>query len=231
MQEEIKKHTQRIYKEMKNTDHSFKAKATEIVIEILIIVFAVSLSIWLHSWSEHRHEQVEAKKFLGELREDLNHDIELLQDSKDIAIRLDSNARYILALTKQRPVKDSLLGPYTDQISFATNFNSGRYEGFKSSGKIGTIENDSLKNSILIYYQQTLPNLITEAHFLNNEQLKILNTGQNELGESSLHSFLTSRKLKSMYYYIEFNFREAINQYENSIRQAQAIIREIDEEI
>jgi len=30
----------------------------------------------------------------------------------------------------------------------------GRYEGFKSSGKLETIEDDSLKQKILSYYQQ-----------------------------------------------------------------------------
>ena len=57
MQEEVKKHTKRIYETVKSPNHTFSEKLKEIVIEIFIIVFAVTLSIWLHSWSEHRHEQ------------------------------------------------------------------------------------------------------------------------------------------------------------------------------
>ncbi len=72
MQEEVSKHSKKIFDSIKNSNHSFKEKVKEITIEIFIIVFAVSLSIWLHSWSEHRHEQNEAEKFLTELKEDLS---------------------------------------------------------------------------------------------------------------------------------------------------------------
>ena len=53
MQEEIVKHTEKIYKTVKSPKHSVGEKIKEILIEIFIIVFAVTLSIWLHSWSEH----------------------------------------------------------------------------------------------------------------------------------------------------------------------------------
>lgn len=49
MQDKILKHTEKIYNEIKIQKHSFGEKAKEIIIEILIIVFAVTLSIWLHS--------------------------------------------------------------------------------------------------------------------------------------------------------------------------------------
>ena len=55
----IKAHEKK-YNEIKIQKHSFGEKAKEIIIEILIIVFAVTLSIWLHSWSEERYQQKEA---------------------------------------------------------------------------------------------------------------------------------------------------------------------------
>ena len=38
-------------------EHSFADKVKVILIEILISVFAVTLSIWFHSWSENRHNE------------------------------------------------------------------------------------------------------------------------------------------------------------------------------
>jgi len=61
MQEEITKHSNKIYKTVKNSEHTLGEKVKEIIIEIFIIVFAVTLSIWLHSWSEHRPNK---KKYL-----------------------------------------------------------------------------------------------------------------------------------------------------------------------
>ncbi len=96
MQDEVTKHTKKIYETAKNPTQSFSRKIKDIIVGILIIVFAISLSIWLHSWSEHRHEQKEANKFLMELKEDLTQDIELLKENKQTAVKLDSNFKYIL---------------------------------------------------------------------------------------------------------------------------------------
>ena len=70
MQDEVLKHTEKIYKTIKNKKHSLKDKLKEIIIEILIIVFAVTLSIYLHSWSEHNHQEKEVTEFLIDLKSD-----------------------------------------------------------------------------------------------------------------------------------------------------------------
>lgn len=43
----------------------------EIALEISIIVFAVTLSFWLHGLGEHRHEQQQVKSFLLRLKRDI----------------------------------------------------------------------------------------------------------------------------------------------------------------
>ena len=226
MQDEIAKHGKKIYSTVKS-HNSFNEKLKEVIIEIFIIVFAVTLSIWLHSWSEHTHEQHEAEKFLIELKSDIERDIQLLEQNKQLSARLDSNYKFVLNLGTA-PMSDTVLGAYTDMYTFSTNFNTGRYEGFKSGGKIGTIENDSLKNNILVYYQQTIPNLIAQANFLNNEQMKILNAGQDAMDKFSLYQFLTTKKTHSLYYFLEYNFRSSTADYTNTILQANTIIKQID---
>jgi hypothetical protein len=49
---------------MKEPGHSGWEKLKEVSIEVFIIVFAVTLSIGLHNWSEHRNEQYETREFL-----------------------------------------------------------------------------------------------------------------------------------------------------------------------
>lgn len=222
MQEEIKKHSKKIYKEVKNPKHTVGEKVKEIIIEIFIIVFAVSLSIWLHSWSEHRHEQKEADKFLKELKEDLNADIKLLEENKNTAIMLNNNYKFMLSLKKNK-VNDNLIGPHTTFSLLGTSFNIGRYEGFKSSGKIGTIEDDKLKNKILSYYQQTIPNLISSVNFINAEQLKILDT---DTGSLALYDVYTTQKMQSKYSNLQFNTNSLIAVYNEAIKQVNEIIIE-----
>ena len=94
--DEVTKHTKKIYDTLKNKKYTLGEKVKETIIEILIIVFAVTLSIWLHSWSEHRHEQKEVREFLRGLKDDLTKDIQLLNENKTVINQLDSNFGFLL---------------------------------------------------------------------------------------------------------------------------------------
>ena len=101
MEDEILKHTNKAIKELKNTEHSFWHKAKEIGIEICIIVFAVTLSIWLHSWSEVRTQRKEVREFLSDLKEDLTADIGSLQLARTSLIKSRESFKFIAQLTKK----------------------------------------------------------------------------------------------------------------------------------
>ena len=159
MQEEITKHSNKIYKAVKKSEHTLGEKVKEIIIEICIIVFAVTLSISLHSWSEHRHQQEEVRAFLANLRNDLKNDIESID--RELGMYQKTNADYekILALTTSQ--LDSIYkskGKVNFPIhSHGQTMTIGNYESFKSSGKLGYIEDEKLKQKILKYYQIFVP--------------------------------------------------------------------------
>ena len=191
MQEEISKHTRKIYKVARNKQNSALEKIKEITIEIFIIVFAVTLSIWLHSCSERRHEKQEVHKFLIELRENLSADIKLLEENKSAAILLNKDYEFVLAL-KESDVNNGDIYNHLNFLLLNTNFNVGTYEGFKSSGKIATIEKDQLKYNILNYYQQFIPNLNSTVNFINTEQLKMQDI---DLQNKGIYLSLTDSKV------------------------------------
>ena len=149
MQEEIKKHTTKVYKAYKS-NHSFVEKLKEIGIEIGIIVFAVSLSIWLHGWSEHKHQQEEVKEFIADLKEDLKADLETLKAVKQGNTKKLKEIEFVNALTLQKldSLEKAKANVYFNANINITKFNVGNYEGFKSSGKIAYIENKKLKKLI-----------------------------------------------------------------------------------
>lgn len=159
MQEEITKHSNKIYKAVKKPEHTLGEKVKEIIIEIFIIVFAVTLSIWLHGWSEHRHQQEEVAVFLANLKNDLKNDIESID--REIHAYQKTNAQYekILALTTSQldniyKAKGKVNFPIH---SHGQTMTIGNYESFKSSGKLGYIEDEKLKQKILNYYQIFVP--------------------------------------------------------------------------
>ena len=102
MQDEVLKHTKKIIKTMTNNKHSFSDKMKEISIEIIIIVFAVTLSIKLHEWSEHKHQQKEATEFLSDLRKDLADDIENMTSLQKQLSSTIEDKTYMLHLSEHQ---------------------------------------------------------------------------------------------------------------------------------
>lgn len=231
MQDEVAKHTKKIYQAMKSPQHSFWEKVKEVAIEIFIIVFAVTLSIWLHSWSDHRHEQKEAEEFLRGLKGDLAKDIALLEANRNTFMQLDSNFNLLAALDDSKGIDTTSGRRLYDLFDFeerVTHPNIGRYEGFKSSGKIGTIEDDSLKQLILIYYQQTVTGVQDDESFVNAFQTKMLDIMVDRDYNSTLRDLAKNFKMRASLEIIDLNLKGAINEYNIAIQQARSIIALID---
>ena len=79
-EQEVIKHTKKVIQTAGDHEKGWKHKLKEIILEVLIIVFAVTLSISLHNWSEKRHDRHEEHAFLEGLRKDLKNDIVEMQD-------------------------------------------------------------------------------------------------------------------------------------------------------
>jgi hypothetical protein len=234
MQEEVTKHTRKIYRVWKQSKHSATDKIKEILIEIFIIVFAVSLSIWFHGWSDHRHEQQEVTEFLKGLRNDLTEDIKLVENNKAAVATLHSNFRFLYGLEK-KDTANNKINDTTIYKSLSFDFritrpNIGRYEGFKSSGKIGTIENNTLKENILVFYEQSIPDLVYGEHFVNDVQSKMLDLEIENNDIIPIRDLATSARMKSMLNIGMQNFESNMRKYDEVINHAKKIIGEIDKE-
>jgi hypothetical protein len=73
-EQEVIKHTKKVFT-VWGSKKSFWHKLGEFVLEMLIIVFAITLSIYLHDRSVKKHQDHETKEFLLGLKEDLKTDI------------------------------------------------------------------------------------------------------------------------------------------------------------
>ncbi len=237
MQEEITKHTKKIYRTMKHQKLTLGEKTKEIVIEIFIIVFAVTLSIWLHGWSEHRHQQEEVNKFLIGLKSDLKLTIESAQGAKIIYKKAERKFVFLSKLSlKHQPNADSL-NTYFNEYNVSPNFqsNASRYEGFKSSGKIGLIENEVLQQGILNFYQQDLPTYYTTTNAWNSyrynlQDFVIENLVKKENGTDNRFQVLTMPKAHNLCENL-IPWQQLFERNETIIKSATSLIAEIDKEI
>ena len=230
MQDEVTKHTKKIYNSVKNSDHTFGEKAKEVVIEICIIVFAVTLSIWLHSWSEHRHQQDEVKTFLINLKRDLAKDTEKFNKDKEDLLSVTKAYEFITNITPSQldSLKKNKIETHVPFYSSGRKANDGNYEGFKSSGKIGNLENEELKQLIVEYYQQSIPNTFEADKYYTEFILKIIEFYIANAGQKDKLSFTSPQLKERLKYAILFGKNNVRLYDEDCIKKAKEIIKKID---
>lgn len=231
-EQEIINHTKKAYKVWHSKEHSFWHKLKEFMLEIVIIVFAVTVSIWLHNWSEHHHEQEQVKDFLVDVKGDLERDIETIT-------RLRSNLNEALehfadlqALTSARI--DSFASVHktiqlnTDRI-FREAFQAN-YEGFKSSGKIALIENKKLKKELLEYNQETLQNLKEEENAYNDQMVKTTDYAAENIEKSDKDLLLNPRFKVILRLNLQWGARLQ-KQYTDALDKANELLKEIGKQV
>ena len=232
MEDEVKKHVDKIHKTVKNPNHTIREKIVEIAIEISIIIFAVTVSIWLHSWSEHQHQQEEVRIFLKNIKDDISQDDKNFNEEKEAFAKMGKGYNYIINL---KPSQFDSLAKANKKVNFpihsaSKKINEGNYEGFKTSGKIGYIENEKLKKLILSYYQESLPAVLEVDNYYDQFlfkaiDLKIKNAGKSEKEICSNPEFIETLKFLNLL--IENNTRVYDEFGTSKIKQ---IIEEIDKE-
>lgn len=225
MQNEIIKHTKKIYKMAKNSEYSLWKRIKEILIEIFIIVFAVTLSIWLDNWSEHRNQRSETRDFLIDLKSDLTKDIQALMEKKKSLNSSINSYSQIKGLTKQQFDTANNINLNFQLTTLKTN--TGNYEGFKSSGKIGLIEDKKIKKLILEYYEEDLPGLyeVEKYHYSKNletfEMISSFNKPQNKLfSDPSIRAKINLDALIT---------QALVTAYDQTLEQANEILKEINQ--
>lgn len=233
---EVVKATKKIVKVTKSKEHGTGHKIKEIAAEIAVIVFAVSLSIAFHSWSESRHEQHEVKEFLNGLRQDLKKDIVGMK-SDIVSYHHQKKAfNYFAEIPKGEVTSEDSLRAYSPYFfnSISLRRNAGRYEGFKSSGKISFIENDDLQNNILDLYEEYIPTISEQTDLYGKHKVRFaeyITENTVDYPKGNLTEVLASDPIKNRSRIYLTSVDNIIINYKKSIHLMEEIIKQIDEEI
>ena len=234
-EQEVIKHTKKIFG-VWTTNKSIWHKIGDFLLEIFIIVFAITLSIYFHDRSELRHQRHETKEFLLGLREDLKTDTVEMNADKGSFVQSGKIFQYITNRKINEPLNDDTITKYNNSIFNITGLipNSGRFEGFKSSGKIGTIENKILQNNIMDLYQEDIPNLISSSsnYTLTKQRLfAYVASAQKRITDSrtNLSSVLATDQAYNICFYLTY-VGEITARYDTCINKIKAIIADINKE-
>jgi hypothetical protein len=237
---EIIRHTKKAYTILKSSNMNFKNKITDILIEIIIIVFAVSVSIWLSNWSEHMHDRKEEKEFLIGFKKDLQIEIKNMTNSKEFYVKTLHGIEYFINIGKTAALNKDSINKYSYIFFSSTDLDPhiSRYEGLKSSGKFKIIENKELLNNIIDLQETIIQRIqiLNEKYYQQAQKLEALidQTVQLEKNGNIINadSVINRNDMKILLYttggIIETNI---IGIHDEGIVKCKEIITQIDEEL
>ncbi len=231
--QEIADHTKNVIAIAADKEHDKWHKLKEIGLEIAIIVFAVSLSIWFHSIGEHRHEQQQVRSFLLGLKRDLRADINQLYIIQNQDNQIEEKLRYLAQVNSIGDVKQDNFELAYAIIGKKLQFNpqNSRYEGFTSSGKLITIENNVLLERVTKLYQSYLPKVKQSEVEWVQRQDRLQEFLENDFsgdGDFKHHfALITSRKGRHLTNRA-IDRSELLERYREYIELGTMIIKDID---
>ena len=237
---EIIKHAKKVLTVFQSTGMGIKDKVKDIVIEIVIIVFAVSISIWFHNWSESIHDHGEEIEFLTGLKQDLKSDIDNMEGSRDFYTETLQGIRYFLHSSKGGSLqKDSVL-KYSEVFFGSTDLDPhvGRYERLKSSGKFKIIQNKELLNNIIEFHETIIQRIqvLDGKYYQHKEKLGAVVEQHVELSkDGSIRNAGQVLKRSDVRILLELSGGLIINNivgiHDRGIKKCRDIISQIDKEI
>lgn len=204
MEDEIIKNTNQIWKKLRAEGGIFQ-KIRSIIGEILVIGFAFSFSIWLNNRAEYKKEQDDVQDFMLILKEELEGDTsDLMRCKSEIETALETNI-FLVNLTAasldSMKKKKQPLGFNGKPI--IRNTHRAGYEGFKTSGKLGNIENKLLKRMIVEYYEVTIPSLLQVEELYNQRCSKTIDLLLDRISDVDKAAFLEKRVQKELQFNIQ----------------------------
>jgi hypothetical protein len=234
-EQEIANHSKKVIHLLGSREHGLLHTLRELALEIVTIVFAVSISIWFHGLSEHREEQKQVRSFLVGLKHDLERDVAQIKQISDSDRAADANYAYLAALDAHaapEPEKFEAAVQLADANFFFIPERS-RFDGFKSSGKLGNIENEALLNRILLLYQSTFAQIQSSERGWSARQEKwraYLDGGLDAGDDTAVHVRLAlAPRGKKLLKNLVAN-PQLYQRYQAYIEQSQKIIETIGEE-
>ena len=229
--QEVIKHTKKVLSVMAHKEHSLVAKLREIALEVVVIVFAVSTSIWLHGVSEHRHDQQRVKSFLLGLKQDLQANLSGLEREGNA---VSEQARAYAYLHDIDPAAAPDMVKFENALStvylprYGVFLQEARYQSFKSSGRLANIEYEKLMHEIALEFETGVTVIRYEERMgqqLHAEFRKFINDAVDSGADR--YKLITSPKGKRICRDMRLN---ALEDYAAMAKRMGAIMKEIDAE-
>ncbi len=219
------------------------------ILEILLVMVGILLALYINDWNEEKKERKEEHQLLIGLKNDLNSDIKTLNYNIVRAKELQGFADSLL-IVMSNPKEYSNeeffyhFNPLQDNLYFTTN--SGYFDEATSTGKVGYIQNDFIREMLFDYYRLAKRNYNDEEtrfhyreKFAPDVLFELITTKEiaSLLGYDSHFPSLDIKKLVSNKAFNSallqkvFAFRPQTSSWKNYLTKAEALVAKIEEEL
>ena len=232
---EVIKHAKKGYKSLKDPHKHWTEKLKDIAIEIFIIVFAISLTLYFEHLAEKHHERQIAKEFLTGLNKDLRSDLKELSSDSAMYMMVQKGFAYFLKAEETNTLSKDSIERYYMTLWNTTQLqpNNSRFEGLRSSGNLDVIEDKELLNNILELYQEKIPSLMMVTNSFTrfkeeqlmpylDENIVVSHTNESNL-ELLLHKPILQNYLRR-----GVGISEILDRYHSVLNQCRLIIHQIE---
>lgn len=233
---DIIKQSSRIAGIVDERNKKIKHKLGEILLEIIIIVFAISLSLFFERWRQNVEDRDLERTFLQGLKADLGNDVNQLEAASAKWVSMENATHYFIKPENQINWNPDSVRFWGDQCFHNVYFfpSTNRYEALKSTGKINVIEDKTLQNDIVDLYQTKLPDLEQQLNFFNtfvNSQVLaylVNNLKRDENNDAILDkSFFADQRMRNLFSF--YNIDDILKRSDSTLAKSREILREIDQ--
>jgi hypothetical protein len=205
-----------------------------------IIVFAISLSLFLERWRENVHDRHLEKEFLTNLREDMQMKLKELRGDYSQFNYLDTLCLYLKndSNYKENGKKEVIakVQSLNGGIWMVIEPNNVLFESIKQSGKLYVIQNRPLSQRIINFYQHEFPLLtgmyekwyyphLSEWQKAFTAKIDVTNVN------SAYETMHKNNEIKQRLYLLHSSISIVGGGYKALILQAEKIMADIDAEI
>jgi hypothetical protein len=234
MEHEVQGHTKKIYKAWKDPRKNAWETFKEIAIEIGIIVFAITLSIWLHSWSEKKHDKTQVESFLKDLKIDLTKNLKQFELQKKQYQYFEKAFNFMFNAQSKKDLPIDSIIKYLPAIQQTDQFitRTGQYEGFKSSGKLINVEDKKVLTELTGLYEEDIPLIASSINEYNSFKFKMQDQAiqlikMNRQGMSNLDEVILVPRVK-IYCQILSGTESIQQNLDNAIEKSKNVLAAIE---
>jgi len=127
--------------------------------EILLVVIGILLALQINNWNQNRKDRIQEQYYLENLQEEFNTNLEQLDDLVEFHKAQLQNAHLVLNVLTGDTIVNDIEGLHTSlvHVGWAPNRNITKdvWTELISSGNVGLIENNELRESISGFHSST----------------------------------------------------------------------------